>query len=124
MAQTTIFSTGSSWKYNDSGTDLGTSWSGSTYNDASWSSGNAILGYGTINAGTINTTLSYGGNSSNKYPTYYFRKTFNGKSYHIRLSSNKKEAIKIRDDFLYELRHDGKLVSDCIFQSIPAMDST
>ena len=77
LGQTTIFNTGSNWKYDDSGTDLGTSWSGTSFNDASWSSGNAILGYGTINAGTINTTLSYGGNSSNKYPTYYFRKTFN-----------------------------------------------
>ena len=72
----TVFATGTSWKYNDTGTDLGTLWRNSSYNDASWSSGNAILGYGTINAGTINTTLSYGGNSSNKYPTYYFRKNF------------------------------------------------
>ena len=77
QAQTSIFSTGSSWKYDDNGIDLGTTWSSVTYNDASWPSGNAILGYGTINAGTINTTLGYGGNSSNKYPTYYFRKTFN-----------------------------------------------
>ncbi len=75
--QTTIINRGSSWKYNDSGTDLGTSWRSSSYDDSSWSSGNAILGYGTINAGTINTTLSYGSNSSNKYPTYYFRKSFN-----------------------------------------------
>lgn len=76
-AQITIISSGSSWKYNDNGVDLGTSWSASSYSDASWSSGNAILGYGTINAGSISTTLSYGSNSSNKYPTYYFRKSFN-----------------------------------------------
>ncbi len=74
--QTTIFNTGSSWKYNDSGTDLGTSWKSTSYSDAAWSSGNAILGYGTINAGTINTTISYGSDANNKYPTYYFRKTF------------------------------------------------
>jgi len=55
---------------------------------------------------------------------WYFRKTFNGKSYHIRLSSNKKEAIKIRDDFLYELRHDGKLVSDSsVAQNASVADS-
>lgn len=77
LAQTTIISTGSSWKYYDLGTDLGTSWNSPSYNDATWSSGNAILGYGTINAGSINTTLSYGSNSNNKYPTTYFRKTFN-----------------------------------------------
>ncbi len=76
-AQTTIINTGSSWKYNDSGSDLGTAWRTSSYSDASWSSGNAILGYGTINAGSISTTLSYGPSSSNKYPTYYFRKSFN-----------------------------------------------
>ena len=61
----------SSWLYNDSGVDLGTTWKDLNFNDASWDQGNAILGYGD---GVENTTLDYGSDSSNKYPTYYFRK--------------------------------------------------
>ncbi len=76
-AQTAIIAEGDSWKYYDQGTDLGTSWRTSSFNDAAWSSGNAILGYGSINAGTVNTTVSYGPDANNKYPTTYFRKTFN-----------------------------------------------
>ena len=42
---------------------------------------------------------------------WYFRKTYKGKAYHIRLSSNRAEAIRMRDDYLYELRHYGELRS-------------
>ncbi len=63
----------SEWKYNDTGVDLGTSWRETAYNDAAWSSGSGIFGYGD---GVENTTLNFGGDSNNKYPTYYFRNTF------------------------------------------------
>lgn len=62
----------SSWKYNDSGTDLGTSWKEVSYDDAAWASGNGKLGYGDASA----TLLSYGPDAANKYPTYYFRYAF------------------------------------------------
>lgn len=62
------------WKYNDTGADLGTSWTSAEYDDASWHFGNGILGYGD---GNENTTLSFGADSQNKYPTYYFRHIFN-----------------------------------------------
>lgn len=65
---------GGLWKYNDEGTDLGTAWKEPTFDDSAWLFGNAILGYGD---GVESTTLSYGSDSGNKYPTYYMRHIFN-----------------------------------------------
>jgi hypothetical protein len=73
QAKTVFVPTGATWKYHDLGKDLGNSWRSPTYNDSSWKSGKAQLGYGD---GDEVTTLSFGSNSKNKYPTYYFRKTF------------------------------------------------
>jgi hypothetical protein len=73
-AQVSIVSWGSSWKYLDNGIFPGTSWNSISFNDASWSSGNAELGYGDSDEAT---TVSYGPNSSSKYITTYFRKSFN-----------------------------------------------
>jgi len=64
---------GAVWKYNDRGVNLGTAWRALTYNDSSWSTGPAQLGYGLD--GEV-TTLSYGPDANNKYPCYYFRRTF------------------------------------------------
>src|SRR3990172_10841868 len=71
-AQTTLVAAGDSWKYLDNGTDQGTAWYGTGFNDASWASGNAQLGYGD---GDEMTVVSYGPSSTNKYITTYFRKT-------------------------------------------------
>ncbi|HTN45643.1 MAG TPA: alkaline phosphatase PhoX [Flavipsychrobacter sp.] len=60
----------SSWRYLDDGTDQGTVWVDSSFNDASWAFGPGKLGY----SDNPVTTLSYGPNASNKYITYYFRK--------------------------------------------------
>lgn len=79
--ETSIFAAGSNWKFNDQGQDLGTAWKESNYDDANWASGNAPLGYGDSG---MATTLTFGPSSSNKYPTYYFRKTIdvaNGASF-------------------------------------------
>ena len=65
---------GNLWKYNDAGVDLGTDWKNSTYEDSTWAFGNTIMGYGD---GVESTTLNYGPDATNKYPTYYFRHTFN-----------------------------------------------
>jgi hypothetical protein len=73
-AQTTIFSFGSTWKYLDNGTNQGTAWRAATFNDAAWASGPGELGYGDSDEGTV---VSYGSNSSGKYITTYFRRTFN-----------------------------------------------
>ncbi len=59
---------GSQWSYLDNGTDQGTAWSGLAFDNSSWSTGTAPMGYG--DAAT--TVISYGPDSGNKYITYYF----------------------------------------------------
>lgn len=61
------------WKYLDNGSDQGTAWRELDFNDSTWSSGNAQLGYGD---GDETTVVSYGTSSSNKYITTYFRHSF------------------------------------------------
>ncbi len=67
------FNAGSIWSYNDTGTDLGAAWREITFDDSSWASGASQLGYGD---GDEATTLSFGPDANNKYPTYYFRYEF------------------------------------------------
>ena len=74
ITSTTLLSSGSSWKYNDLGLNLGTAWRAGSYNDSSWSSGNAELGYGD---GDEVTTVGFGSDALSKYITTYFRNTFN-----------------------------------------------
>ncbi|MBO4443847.1 MAG: CotH kinase family protein [Bacteroidaceae bacterium] len=72
-----LFSKGSTWKYYDQGSLDGKSWQSTAYNDQSWKSGQAPLGYFTSDANNqrgYKTFLDYGGNTSSKRPTYYFRK--------------------------------------------------
>jgi len=75
MASTveTFIGTGSVWSYNDTGVDLGSSWKDPNYDDSNWATGNAILGYGD---GVETTSLNFGPDANNKYPTYYFRHEF------------------------------------------------
>ena len=65
--------TNSSWKYLDNGSNQGTPWKATGFNDISWALGNAELGYGD---GDESTVVSYGSSSNNKYITTYFRKSF------------------------------------------------
>ena len=71
---TTLVSAGSVWKYLDDGSDQGTAWRTSGFDDAGWASGPAELGYGD---GGEDTVVSFGGNNVDKHPTTYFRHTFN-----------------------------------------------
>ncbi len=71
---TQIIQEGSVWKYLDDGSNQGTAWQQSGFNDSEWSSGTAQLGYGD---GDETTVISYGNDPNNKYITYYFRKNFN-----------------------------------------------
>ena len=68
-----VFGNNGTWKYYDRGQLSGTTWRTTSFNDASWNSGTAPLGY---SMSGIHTTISYGTNSQQKYPTTYFRKTF------------------------------------------------
>ena len=63
----------STWMFFDKGANLGTSWQTIGFNDSSWSSGQAELGYGD---GDEKTIIGYGPGSENKYITTYFRKSF------------------------------------------------
>ncbi len=69
-----------SWRYYDQGSLDDTKWETTGYNDSNWKSNRAPFGYGTVGttAGSAdyNTILDYGGDASNKRPTYYFRKEF------------------------------------------------
>lgn len=66
-----IINLNDTWKYYDKGA-APNNWTATSFNDNSWSSGPAPLGYG-MNG--IKTTVSYGNDANNKHPTTYFRKT-------------------------------------------------
>ena len=70
-SQITIIPYGSEWKYLDNGTNQGTAWSGTSFNDASWAEDPAELGYGDNDEETV---ISYGPSGTTKYITTYFRK--------------------------------------------------
>jgi len=97
LAQTVSFVTqGSTWKYLDNGSNQGTAWKATSFNDASWSSGNAQLGYGDGDEAKV---VSYGPSASNKYITTYFRKSFTAGP------ASSYSSLK-----LYLLRDDGAVV--------------
>jgi hypothetical protein len=68
-----LVQTNTVWKFLDDGSDQGTGWSQSGFDDSLWSSGPAELGYGDGDEATV---LSFGGDDLNKHITYYFRQTF------------------------------------------------
>jgi Calcineurin-like phosphoesterase/Purple acid Phosphatase, N-terminal domain len=64
---------GAVWSYLDNGSDQGTAWRSTAFNDSGWKTGPAQLGYGDGDEATV---VSYGSNSSAKYITTYFRRHF------------------------------------------------
>lgn len=86
--------TGSDWKYLDGGVDPGEEWVKPSFNDNSWATGAAQLGYG-----DEVSEFSFGDDSNNKDITYYFRKTF--------AVDDASSLIKLK---LMFLRDDGGLV--------------
>lgn len=74
VSNVTLVSTGTVWKYFDLGTDLGTAWRSPGFNDATWASGPAPLGYGD---GDEATTNRFGPDANNKFITTYYRRAFN-----------------------------------------------
>ncbi len=67
----TLISTGAVWNYLDNGSDQGSAWPATGFNDSGWSNGPAQLGYGD---GDEQTVVGFGTNSSAKYLTTYFRR--------------------------------------------------
>ena len=73
QTSTTLIAKDSVWKYLDNGSDQGAPWRAAAFNDSTWLSGAAELGY----ADSPATPVSYGPDSNNKYITTYFRRAFN-----------------------------------------------
>lgn len=65
---------GAVWRYLDNGSNQGTAWQAPGFNDTTWASGPAQLGYGD---GDEATWVSWGTNPSNRHVTTYFRHSFN-----------------------------------------------
>lgn len=68
-----LVATTATWTYLDNGTNQGIAWRAPGFNDSTWASGPAQLGYGD---GDEVTLVSYGTNASAKYTTTYFRHAF------------------------------------------------
>jgi hypothetical protein len=71
LAETLFVPRGSVWKYLDDGSDQQTAWRAPAFNDASWKSGRAELGYGD----TQDTVIASGPDSA-RFITSYFRHSF------------------------------------------------
>ncbi|MBQ7494219.1 MAG: lamin tail domain-containing protein [Bacteroidaceae bacterium] len=74
---TEMFGKGTTWSYYDQGSLDEEDWKSTSYDASDWQTGAAPLGYFVTdgnNSRGYQTFLEYGGNNSNKYPTYYFRK--------------------------------------------------
>lgn len=69
----TLVASGAAWRYLDTGSDQGSAWRSTTFNDSTWKSGAGQFGYGDYDEKTV---IGYGGNASNKFVTAYFRYTF------------------------------------------------
>jgi hypothetical protein len=68
-----LAASGAPWRYLDSGVTPDPSWAGTQYDDSSWKSGPAPLGYGN---GDESTVVSFGPNPNEKQITTYFRSSF------------------------------------------------
>lgn len=74
FSQVAVVSTGSNWSYFDNGSLDNTLWKENSYNFNSWPVSKSEFGYGDGDEATI---VGFGGNLSNKYITYYFKKEIN-----------------------------------------------
>ncbi len=97
----TIFGLGETWSYLDNGSDAGTNWSQLSFDDSSWPTGNAELGYGD---GDETTVVSFGPDAGNKYITTYFRKEF---TYSTIDSTPVSCVLKVRRDDGVVIYHNG-----------------
>jgi hypothetical protein len=67
------------WKYENTGTDLGTNWYEVGFSDSTWQSGMALFGSESstfVGSNPINTPFALTNSAGTPIPTYYFRKSF------------------------------------------------
>ena len=74
IEKTNLIQKGSEWKYLDTGNQPTAGWITAKYDVTNWKMGKAPLGYGESD---MATTISFGPDSSKKFITTWFRKTFN-----------------------------------------------
>ena len=72
LGTVSLFETGATWSYLDSGVAPDPSWTTVGFDDTTWAAGPAPLGYGD----PVTTEISYGGNAGAKHITSWFRLTF------------------------------------------------
>lgn len=75
---TVLIANGSAWKYLDDGSNQGTAWRSTNFNDNTWSNGVAQLGFGDGDenpAGRMRRTNNT--TAGNSITTFYFRRAFN-----------------------------------------------
>jgi Bacterial Ig domain/Lamin Tail Domain/CotH kinase protein len=68
------------WRYLDDGSNQGTAWRTAGFDDTTWKTGAAELGYGDGDEATVvedNPTPGYNAGDTNRFATTYFRRTFN-----------------------------------------------
>jgi hypothetical protein len=70
---TTILARGAPWAYLDTGVDPGPTWTGVGFDDSSWSTGNAELGYGDGDEATV---VGFGPDPTHRFVTTWFRRAF------------------------------------------------
>jgi hypothetical protein len=69
----TLVAAGATWRYWDQGTSPAGEWQNAAFDDSAWNEGAAILGYGGDRETTV---IGYGTQSSQKFVTAWFRRTF------------------------------------------------
>lgn len=69
----TVIQPGATWRYLDDGSNQGTAWRQSDFDDSTWRSGAAELGHG---EGDENSAVRFGSNPADKHITTYFRREF------------------------------------------------
>lgn len=97
-----VFPRRSVWKYLDTGTNAGTTWRQTNFNDSAWSSGQAQLGYGDGDEVTRvedNPTPGYNAADTDRFITTYFRRSF--------VITNAQRFLSL---FVNVLRDDGAVV--------------
>ena len=68
---------GTSWRFQDDGSDQGTAWRQLDFDDSTWTSARTPAGYGENDERTV---TSFGDDPNDKHVTTYFRDTFNASS--------------------------------------------
>ncbi|HTD67524.1 MAG TPA: Ig-like domain-containing protein, partial [Candidatus Limnocylindria bacterium] len=71
-----LIASNSVWKYLDDGSDQGTNWVALDFDDSTWASGPAPLGYSDSNGRAPVTTNSFGPDANAKFTTTYYRQSF------------------------------------------------